>query len=254
MLGLSRDAHTAHQPLSLVDLRIAAACSPFSLDNCKSELRAHGPAGLLHVPAGPPTFLAARPTVLAYRSLAREAEKGCDSMAQRNAKSTGEALDRVRDLLNQNRAEEAADSVVRFGLGNIELINAYGVCLIRAGHVDKALETYRNLCLDSNGVTLKANVPSVPVANFATALLLKGNVRGCLETLAHVRDGADPPITRVREAVERWKRSLGVLQRAKVAMFGEVPAGSVSLGFPPGELMQEQKAELADAEVKPARK
>jgi hypothetical protein len=142
----------------------------------------------------------------------------------------------VHQLLDAGKASEAVELLRQSGKGSPELSNAYGVSLMRAGEITKAIDVYRSLCLSENGVCLKTDLPTRYKANFATALLLAKNVSGCLSILGEVDDEGDPGVLRLRAAITRWSQSLSRWRRFWFKVFGEAPEGVVPLDFEPGEL------------------
>jgi Flp pilus assembly protein TadD len=148
------------------------------------------------------------------------------------------ALAAVRNLLDAGKPQEAADVLRRFGTGSLELGNAYGVCLMRAGDFSRAVEVYRSLLLSGGGACLKADVPTAVKTNYAMALLLAGNVYGCLFALRETAQEQDPTVIRLRAAIDRWLGSLKWWQRLWFKAAGEVPAKPVPLDFAPGELFE----------------
>jgi hypothetical protein len=154
----------------------------------------------------------------------------------RNPEKAGEVLAVVRKLLNEGKPKDAIDRLRRFGATCPELTNAYGVCFMRAGEMAKAVELYRNLCIGEGGVCLRPDVSIVFKRNFATALLLAGNVAGSLSVLREISREDDPGVVRLRAEIARWKRSLTWLERCWFAMSGEAPKRPVVLDFPPGDL------------------
>jgi hypothetical protein len=156
-----------------------------------------------------------------------------------------DALAAVQNLLDAGKPQEAANMLRRFGTGSLELGNAYGVCLMRAGDFSRAVEVFRGLVLSNAGVCLRADVPTAVKTNYALALLLAGNVSGCLFTLQEIGQEQDPMIIRLRAAVDRWRASLTWWQRLWFKAAGEAPAKPVPLDFAPGELFD--KAPLRPA-------
>jgi hypothetical protein len=154
----------------------------------------------------------------------------------RNPEKVSDVLALIRRLLSESKPKEAIDRIRRFGATCPELSNAYGVCLMRAGETAKAIELYRNFCIGEGGVCLRPDVPIVFKTNFATALLLAGNVAGCLSVLQEISREHDAGVVKLRVAIARWKRSLTWLERCWFAMSGEAPKRPVVLDFPPGDL------------------
>lgn len=157
-----------------------------------------------------------------------------------NFKQADGALAVVRNLLDAGKPQEAADVLRRFGTRSLELSNAYGVCLMRAGDAHRAVEVFRNLLLNDGGICLKADVPTAVKTNYAMALLLAGNVYGCLFTLQEIGEDQDPAVIRLRAAVDRWLGSLRWWQRLWFKAAGEAPAKPVPLDFAPGELFEKR--------------
>ena len=156
-------------------------------------------------------------------------------MSKHNFKSLAEALARVQALLDENRPQDAAELLRRSGISNSTLSNAYGVCLMRCGELDKALDVYHNLCL-STSVCVKRDVPAEHMANYATALLLKRNVSGCRAVLQQIRESSNPAVVRLRSAIYQWEQSLSWAQRIRLKLLGRMPSRPIELPFPPGDL------------------
>lgn len=155
-------------------------------------------------------------------------------MSKSNFASLEQALAQVRKLVDEDNAREALDVIAKFGANSAEMRNAYGVCLMRAGDLDKAIETYRGLCV-GEGVNLRSDAPPVHLTNFATALLLKGNLTGCLDILHHLQGSPHPAAARLQAAIDRWRQSLTWWQRLGLSTGAYEPRKPVDLGFPPGD-------------------
>ncbi|MBE7506191.1 MAG: hypothetical protein HS101_07870 [Planctomycetia bacterium] len=145
------------------------------------------------------------------------------------------AIALISDLLDQDKPADALDVIARFGAKNDEIRNAYGVCLMRLGELDKALEVYRSLCI-SQGVCLKPDAPVAHLINYATDLLLLQNVAGCIDILREIRASSHPGAARVQSAVDQWRRSLRWWQRLSL-LVGIEPDVAIRLEYPPGVLV-----------------
>jgi Flp pilus assembly protein TadD len=156
-------------------------------------------------------------------------------MSKTNPASVDEAISRVQSLLSEGQVRKAIELLLRADMGNSELRNAYGVCLMRAGELDKAVDVYQSLCLNGT-ICLKPNVSTLHMANYAAALLLKGNLSGCLAALHQAPDQSHPAAHRVKDAIQRWRRSLTWMQRLRLVVFGHLPEKPVDLGTEPGNL------------------
>lgn len=85
------------------------------------------------------------------------------------------------------------------------------------------------------GIYLKDDVPDKFRINFATALLLRGNVSGCKQLLKELSDRKSPRLQRLRAAIKAWKKTLSIWQRLDLVLGGE-PKRVVELDFEPGEV------------------
>ncbi|MBN1346903.1 MAG: tetratricopeptide repeat protein [Phycisphaerae bacterium] len=141
-------------------------------------------------------------------------------------------------LLDTGHPQEALVILKGVESKSPELQNAYGVCLMRLGQLDKALTLFQTLVFRNGGVVIPHDVPAVMKTNLATALLLTGNVGGCLEILAEVDDENHPAVVRLRSAIKKWKRTLTFVRRFLLYVLGSSQSGSVAIDFPPGDLMQ----------------
>jgi hypothetical protein len=145
----------------------------------------------------------------------------------------GELLGQVEGQLEAEGPGKALESLDRARAAGPWVVNARGVCLMRMGEHQRALELFRALVQDGAGV--RDDAPTVFKANYATAQLLTGNLTGCVVTLGQARDEAHPSVRRLREALGRWRRGLPFWQRVG-SFLGFDPGAPVELGFPPGDL------------------
>jgi hypothetical protein len=141
---------------------------------------------------------------------------------------------KVDELLREGQADKALDVLARAGVKSPWVTNALGVCQLRLGSVKVAVDLFRGLVLGA-GLLLRKDVPAVFKTNYATALLLSGNVDGCLVALGEVGDEQSPTVQRLREAVRRWQQRLTIWQKLNWWMGGQ-PDCPVTLDFLPGDL------------------
>jgi hypothetical protein len=109
------------------------------------------------------------------------------------------------------------------------------VCLLRLGNAQRAIELFRGLVLGPGGLVLRRDVPTAFKTNFATALLMDGNVAGCTSVLASLREEDHPAVRKLRAAVRRWQEAMSLWERV-CWHFGSPPNRPVELGFEPGDL------------------
>ena len=162
-----------------------------------------------------------------------------------NPEKVSEMLALVQKLLAVGKPKDAVELLRRFGSGSPELRNAYGVSLMRAGEVAKAIDVFRSLVISGSGVCLKTEAPTPLKTNFATALLLAKNVSGCLSVLREINDERDAGVMQLRVAIARWKRSLTWWQQLWLKVSGEAPEKPVVLESQAGALFETR-------EVRPA--
>jgi hypothetical protein len=106
---------------------------------------------------------------------------------------------------------------------------------MRLGRADRAVAIYQQMLL-KGGVTVDPGAPVGYVVNFATALLLSGNTDGGIDVLDNMGRTDYPGAQRLRDAVSRWRRSLGFGRRILFALYAGAPKPPVVLDFPPGEV------------------
>jgi hypothetical protein len=144
-------------------------------------------------------------------------------------------IDRVGDLLGEGRPQKCLELLARSGLGSPWAANATGVCLLRLGQTRRAIELFRGLVLGPGGLVLRRDLPTAFKTNFATALLMDGNVSGCTSVLAEVREDDHPTLQKLRAAIRRWRDGMSFRENVWWHL-GSPPDRPVELGFEPGDL------------------
>src|SRR5262245_7973601 len=157
-----------------------------------------------------------------------------DSIESRPPEVT-DLLDRVSRLLAEGQAERALDAIARSGVKSSWATCALGVCQLRLGNAKVAVDLFRGLVLASGGLVMRRDVPTVFQSNYATALLLSGNLPGGLSALHDITDQKAPGVRKLREAVDRWAKGLSFWQRVNWWLGGQ-PDKPLVLDFPPGDL------------------
>lgn len=118
-----------------------------------------------------------------------------------------------------------------------DIRNLRGVCLMRLGRANDAIELFRNLVLTPGGVTLRGDRPLHFKTNFATALLLGGHPAGCLEVLRECSAMDLPVGKRLESAITAWETTLPLWSRLDWRWCRNEPTNCpVVLGFEPGDL------------------
>jgi hypothetical protein len=141
-------------------------------------------------------------------------------------------LDKVEEELRAGRTKQALETLQRANMTSPWMANALGVCHLREGQTQAAVDTFRRLTVE--GLNLRKDAPIVFKVNFATALLLSGNMAGCFSTLEEIRGVEHPAVERLRAALATWKQNLTLWERINWYM-GSEPGRPVVID-PPGDL------------------
>jgi hypothetical protein len=145
-------------------------------------------------------------------------------------------LQRVQQLLEEGKPKEALNFLRSSGTATTpHLGNALGVCLLRLGDAEQAIQVYRGLLFADGGLSLSRSAPTTFKANFATAMLMKNNVSGCLDVLSETEEKQHPAVQQLRAAIRRWRKGLTFGQKIK-SFLGIAHDNPVPLDFPPGYL------------------
>lgn len=153
-------------------------------------------------------------------------------MSKSIVSTVAETMQNVRSLLQQGKPEQALNVVNSARLTSPEMDNARGVCLMRMGNLEQATQHFRHLVFRS-GVGLAPDAPADYKVNYATALLLSGNLPGCNTVLNEVYEKAHPGMQQLKAAIRRWKQSLSFGQRLTM-LIGVQPSTPVTLDYAPG--------------------
>jgi hypothetical protein len=156
---------------------------------------------------------------------------------QRNPETVSEMLATIGKLLDDGKSRQSLEAIRRFGVYSPDLVNAHAVTLMCAGEPAKAVDLLRHVVLHAGGVTFKEAVPLLHMTNYATALLLSGNVAGCEAVLDEIHDQQNPAVVRLREVIARWTHTLPWWQRIWFRLSGEAPNQPITLPCKPSELL-----------------
>lgn len=162
------------------------------------------------------------------------ASVGQAGTTERHAPGTRAVQDQVEKLLQEGQPRRALDLLVRSKPHSPWSTNATGVCMLRLGQAESAVELFRTLLL-SGSLILRPDAPTAWKVNFATALLMADNLSGCIQLLAEIQEEQHPGVQRLRAAIRSWQRGLPFWGRLRWFLGGQ-PARRVELDFPPGEL------------------
>jgi hypothetical protein len=146
-----------------------------------------------------------------------------------------DVLAKVERQLQEGEVIRALEAIGRARISSPWLANAAGVCQLRLGNTQTAVDQFRALVLASGGLILREDVPTAFKTNYATALLASGNLSGGIRVLEEIRDEDNPLVERLRSAIHDWKKSLTMWQTVTWYLGGEPPRPLV-LDFPLGDL------------------
>ena len=148
--------------------------------------------------------------------------------------SVDDLLQEVDKLLMAGSPHRALELISQSKLQSPRVVNATGVCQLRLGNAQSAVDIYRRL-LVTGGIFLRPDAPIIFKVNFAVALLMSDNLPGFYSTLAELHADNDPAVIKVRAGFNAWKRKLTFRQRVLFSC-GVQPQVPIDLGFPPGDL------------------
>jgi len=153
--------------------------------------------------------------------------------AHRN-KATISVFDRVRQLLDQNRPQEALDLIDHVGQNSASMKNAQGVCLLRLGRIEDAISVLREITFQGH-ICIPSDTPVVYQTNFATAMLLANHKEGVIDIISRLDEKQHPAVVRIRSAMKTWEKGLNLLQRL-LFKAGIYPGKAIPIDFAPGDL------------------
>lgn len=156
-------------------------------------------------------------------------------------------LQRAHRLIRQRNYNAALE--VAFHPGpDAQLRNAKGVCLLRLGQGTAAVTHYREIVFKPGCSWVRPELPTAYKVNFATALLMSGNISGCVGVLNEAMDPTNPGVQRLRACIRRWERGLTFWQRLNwMCGWTDDLNSQVLLDFEPGLLEDDVIAELPSA-------
>ena len=148
--------------------------------------------------------------------------------------TTNSKLDRVRDLLDQNRPEEALHLLDHHVQETPEIRNARAVCLLRLGRLSDAVSILRDITFRGY-MNMPDDAPLRFQLNFATAMLMMNFKDAAMTVMDRLELEEDPQADQLRNAIEQWKKSLGPIARL-CCRIGLYPKRPVTLDAPPGRV------------------
>ncbi|MGB7327766.1 MAG: tetratricopeptide repeat protein [Rubripirellula sp.] len=155
--------------------------------------------------------------------------------ANNESKAVNPTLHKACVLIQKGNYSAAVDFLAASGR-DPSVRNALGVCLMRLGEIDRAVEVFRSFVLVPGTVSERSEVSNASKRNFATALLLKGLPSGAMTVLADIHDPDSTKSARIYWAVRKWEKSLPWLRWLDWKLNRIEPRNcQVPLDFEPGE-------------------
>lgn len=133
--------------------------------------------------------------------------------------------------------DRALAELARLQLNTDAVRNARGVCLLRIGRYDDAIQLFRRLVLAPGCTWMKTDLPVIYLTNFCTALLLGGHPAGSYDCLCEIAERNHPSVIRLLAALKQWERSLPWWPRM-LWKLGVDPGASIEVEFTPGEFFE----------------
>ena len=144
------------------------------------------------------------------------------------------AIERVRELLNKDRPEDALKFIEHLDQKTPVMENARGVCLMRLGKIEEAVSVLRDIAFQGY-ICIPTDTPVLYQINFATAMLLSKNNDGALDILNKLDEKEHPEISKLKEAIRGWVKGLNFIEKCGYYI-GLYPNKRVTIDFAPGEI------------------
>jgi hypothetical protein len=149
-------------------------------------------------------------------------------------KIAAKTRDPVRLLLDQGKPQEALNLLKHLGQNSALTKNIQGVCLLRLGKIHEAISILSEITFQGK-VCIPPETPVVFRTNFATAMLMANNKEAAISVVEHLDDRQHPAVTRIRDAIRAWEKSLNIFQRL-LSKAGIYPKKAIPLDFVPGDV------------------
>ncbi len=162
------------------------------------------------------------------------------------------ALDLAWRHIEKGNYTAAADVLHAAGY-DVRIRNALGVCLMRSGQTQAAVDVFRAFVLMPGSVMERQEISSACKRNFATALLMKGFPSGALSVLAETHEADHPMAVRLFAAIKQWENTLPWYRWLDWKINHIEPSAChVPLDFEPGEFEFEVVKRQPDKPTKDA--
>ena len=149
-------------------------------------------------------------------------------------KLTKSTRDPVRQLLDQDRPQEALNLLKHLGQNSASSKNIKSVCLLRLGRIHEAISILSEITFQGN-ICVPPDTPVVFQTNFATAMLMANNKEAAISVVERLDDNQHPAVARIRNAIKKWEKGLNIFQRL-LSKAGIYPRRAIPLDFVPGDI------------------
>ncbi|MFH1716007.1 MAG: hypothetical protein ABIF19_01540 [Planctomycetota bacterium] len=143
-------------------------------------------------------------------------------------------FDRVRELLEQDRPQDALNLIEHVGQNTPAMKNAQGVCLLRLGRIEDAICVLREIAFQGH-VCIPSDTPAVYQANFATAMLMANHKDGAIDLIKQLDAKRCPAVAELKAAIDRWEKSMPLVRRL-LFKIGIYPSTPMPIDFVLGDL------------------
>jgi hypothetical protein len=123
--------------------------------------------------------------------------------------------------------------------------NALGVCLMRSGKAQEAIEVLKALVIEPGTLVERSDIPEHYRRNFATALLMCQRIGGCLQLLRPGKNDKHPVSEQLLQTIKDWEKSLSFWQKVNWKLYEVIPDNRpIQLAFVPGEFTSTPQSQL----------
>jgi hypothetical protein len=147
---------------------------------------------------------------------------------------TTRTRDPVRQLLDQDRPQEALNLLKHLGQNSASSKNIQSVCLLRLGKIHEAISILSEITFQGN-ICIPPETPVVFQTNFATAMLMANNKESAISVIERLDDKQHPAVARIRNAIRTWEKGLNLFQRL-LCKAGIYPGKAIPVDFVPGDI------------------
>jgi WD40 repeat protein len=158
-------------------------------------------------------------------------------LATVNSNASQAIFAEVRQKLTINQPSQALSLLETISDKGSYEYNAIAVCHLRLGNYQRAIDVLRNIIFVANSISMRNDVPTLCKVNFATALLMQGNIDGCENMLASLEQYQHPIAIRLKAAITKWQNSLSFWE--KIGLRRSV--GKPVIDFAPGLMDEDQQ-------------